>query len=499
MRTKLKQFISRMVIVVIIAVTLAGCTSNETFKEKNNPVEDGIMRQQDLSDGKVIIQQDSADEKMMIQKGLTDEELKDAAEKYQAYLDNISDKFSEIWSGTKAENYHVIITNGNTGYYVSNGNYEEIDTSQDDEIKNTFQMLQYAVGMYQPVTYREETITAMNLMKMNETCTEDDLLRNFIILMHESFHLHSQSGWQSVNAVAAIENGKSDMRASAYPLDGRPRILRAMQYDCLYRALNEESDDGGLKHLENAKYWYEKWLNEYPEEYLSIKDTDLSEGTAEYFGNEIKRILQNGKCSLATPEEFAKQCQSADAESYNLGDIAIQLLKKRGEFKETDFEEGGNTPLEVLMGNIKDSNEEPENPKLANIISDNAKKINSQVSECFSDFINADLRGEMTYIGIDSESLTGIMSEGFYYLSEIDKTGWQNAFISNLNIRVDGKNVLEYGDSILIPVMELEITKKDNMISSIKADKITLNASVRFEKRFDKRGNVIYQLLGEKD
>lgn len=314
----------------------------------------------------------------------------------------------------------------------------------------------------------------MNLMKMNEICTEDDLLRNFTILMHESFHLHSQSGWQGVNAMAVMENEQSDMRASAYPLDGQPRILRVMQYDCLYRALNEESDDEGLRYLENAKYWYEKWVNEYPEEYESIKDIDLSEGTAEYFGNEINRILQNGKVSLATPEEFARQCQSADAESYQLGDIAIQLLKKRGEFKEADFEESGKTPVEVLMGNVRESKEELENSKLAGIISENVKKINSQVSESFSDCINADLKGEMTYIGIESESLTGIMSEGFYYLSEIDKTGWQNAFISNLSIQVDGKNVLEYGDSILIPVMESEITKKDDMIRDIKADKITL-------------------------
>lgn len=499
MKTKLKQFISSMVIAAVIAIILAGCTLNETFKEENKISEDGIAVEQDLTDGEVIIQQDLADEETMMQKGLTDEELKDAAEKYQVYLDIISDKFSEIWSGTKAENYHVIITNGNTSYYVSDGNYEEIDAGQDDEMKNTFQMLQYAVGMYQPVTYREESITAMNLMKMNETCTEDDLLLNFTILMHESFHLHSQSGWQGVNAMAAIENEQSDMRSSAYPLDEQPRILRAMQYECLYRALNEESDGEGVRHLENAKYWYEKWKNEYPEEYSTIKDTDLSEGTAEYFGNEIKRILQNGKFSLATPEEFAVQCQSADAESYNLGDIAIQLLKKRGEFKEADFEESGKTPVEVLMGNIKNSNEEPENSKLAGIISDNVKKINSQVSACFSDCINADLKGEMIYIGIDSESLTGIMSEGFYYLSEIDKTGWQNAFISNSMVQVDRENVFEYKDSILIPVMESEITKKDDMISNIKADKITLNSPVKFEKRSDERGNVIYQLLGEKN
>ena len=424
MRTKLKSFISSM----FIAVTLAGCTSNENFKEENELIENGIMEQQSLTDGEIVIQQDLTDGGTIIQQGLidgeimmqqslTDEELKDAAEKYQAYLDDISDKFSEIWFGTKVENYHVIITNGNISYYVSNGNYEEIDISQDDEIKNAFLMLQYAVGMYQPVTYRGENITAMNLMKMNETCTEDDLLRNFTILMHESFHLHSQSEWQSVNVMEEIESEQSNMRASVYPLDELPRISRAMQYDCLYHALNSKSDEEELRYLEAAKYWYEKWMNEYPEEYSSIKDTDLSEGTAEYFGNEIKRIIQNENSGLVSPEEFAEQCQSADAESYNLGDVAIQLLKKRGEFKETDFEEDGKTPVEILMGNIKESNEDFENAKLVNIISDNVKKLISQVSECFSDCIHADLEGEMIYIGINSESLVGIMSEGFYYLS----------------------------------------------------------------------------------
>lgn len=497
MCTNRKQFIRTMIIAVAIAVTLAGCTSN--VKEEDKQAKDTIIGQENLPDGAVIVQQDMTDGETMMPKGLTDEELKEAAQQYQIYLDSISDKFSEIWPGTKAENYHVIITNGNASYYVSNRNYEEIDVSKEEDMKNTFQMLQDAVGMYQPVTYQGESITAMNLMKMNESFTEEDLIRNFIILMHESFHLHSQSGWQGADAMAAIVKEQSNMRASVYPLDGQPRILRAMQYDCLYHALNANAEDEELKYLECAKYWYEKWKNEYPDEFSSIKDTDLSEGTAEYFGNEIKRLLQNGKFSLSTPEEFAKQCQSADAESYNLGDIAIQLLKKHGEFKAADFEENEKPPVEVLMENIKDSKEGAENPKLAGIISDNVKELNLQISESFSDCINSDVKGEMTYIGIDSKSLTGVMSEGFYYLSEIDKTGWQNAVISNLSIQVAGKNVLEYGNSILIPVLESEITKKDDVISDIKADKVTLNSPVKFEKRSDERGNIIYQLHGEKN
>lgn len=485
--TKLKQFISSMLVIAITAATLAGCTSSEIFTIENGP-----------SEGGVIVRQDSSGDEPTMLKGLTDEELNDAAKTYQSYLNNIANRFSEIWPGAKAENYHVIITNGNICYYVSNETYKEIDARHDSNLKSSFELLQYAVGLYQPVTYQKENITAMNLMKMDELCTEDDLLRNFTILMHESFHLHSQAGWQGVN-VSAVENGQSNMRASAYPLDDRPRILRAMQYECLYRALNETSGTEEARCLESAKYWYERWKNEYPEEYLSIKDTDLAEGTAEYFGNEIKRVLQNGNATLTTPEEFAAECQSADAESYALGDVAIQLLKKRGDFKTNDFEKDGSTPIEVLMSDMESSKAESTNPELVSIITKNIEKTNSQVSKCFSDYISADLKGEMTYIGIDSESLTGIMSEGIYYLSEIKKTGWQNAFISNLSMQVNGKNVLEYGDSILIPVVESEITKKDSTISNIQADGIQLNVPAKFEKRTDERGNIIYQLLGEKD
>lgn len=488
MRTKLKPFISSILAVVVITLPLAGCTSNEASKDKNMP-EHNVT----------IIQQDTMNESIIMKQPLTDKELKGAAEKYQKYLQSIADKFSEIWSGTKTENYHVIITNGETYYYVSDKNYEEIKIGSDKELKTNFQMLQYAVGMFQPVTYRGENIIAMNLMKNNEECTEEDLLWNFTILMHESFHLYQYSEWQGINGIEAIMNEQSNISASSYPLDEKPRILRAMQYDCLYQALNSKNDSDELMYLKSAKYFYEKWVNEYPEEYSSIKDTDLSEGTAEYFGNEVKRFLKDENINLTNQEEFAYQCQSADAESYCLGDIAIKLLKKRGEFKETDFENNGKTPVEILLKNINESNETDENPRLVSIVSNNIKKINSQISQNFQEYINADLKGEMAYIGVNSGSLMGVMSEGFYYLKEISKTGWQNAFISNLNIQVNGKNILEYGDNILIPVLESEISEKDGMIYNIKSDDIILNVPVQYEKRSDEKGNVIYQLIEKKE
>lgn len=474
MKTKFKAVSSILIAVTIMSAALGGCASEDVVLEQKE-VEDNIY---------------------MMQQSLSDEELEDAARSYQSYLGDISVELPEIWSDINKQDYHLVITNGHKTYYISKEFYEEIDSGQDnDDVDSVLQMLQYAVGMYQPMTYHGKNVTAMNLMKTGDTCTEEDLIRNFAILMHESFHLHTQSEWKGIN-ISQTENGtQSNMRASDYPLDEQPRIMRTMLYNCLYSALNAQNINEEEKYMEHAKYWYEKWENEYAYEYSAIKETDLAEGTAEYFGNEIKRIIQEDKYSLVTPEEFAAESQSADAESYNLGDIAIQLLKKRDVFKVSDFEDQGKTPLESLFADVEKSTPSTTNDKLEKIVSDNIAAINAQVSESFSEYMEADTKGQMTYIGVKSESLTGIMSEGFYYLTQIHKTGWQNASISNINIQVDNRILMEYKDMILIPITESEMTVKDNVITGISADGITLNASVTYEKNQDLNGNTIYRLL----
>lgn len=489
MRSKLKTMFSSICIVAILSVAIEGCASKDVVSEEHK-TEDNIVT--------AMPEESKVENSMMIPQSLNDEELEKAARNYQEYLKSISNKLPEIWSDINVEDYNIIITNGNNNYYVSKESYKEFNSKQDNsDMETVLKMLQYAVGMYQPTTYKGKNITAMHLMKMNDKCTEEDYMRNFVTLMHESFHLHTQAEWKNIDLSKIEDKEQSNMRASNYPLDDQPRIMRTMLYNCLYSALQTENQKDELKYLESAKYWYDKWVEKYADEYSDIKETDLAEGTAEYFGNEIKRILQAEGYTLVTPKEFATESQSADAESYNLGDLAIQLLKKQGKFQLSDFQDAGKTPLESLFANIKESKKEKVDIDLEKIISDNISKMNAQISQCFSGYIEKDLKGEMTYIGVSSKSLTGIMSEGFYYLTEIGKTGWQNASINNLKMQVNNKSLLEYEDMILIPVNEKEITVKDNVISSIKADGIILNDSAKYEKKKDAHGNIIYHLLEE--
>lgn len=246
--------------------------------------------------------------KMMIPQSLNDEELKKAAEDYQKYLKSISDKLPEVWSDINVQDYNIIITNGNKNYYVTMESYEEFSIKQGNgDMETVLMMLQYAVGMYQPTTYKGKNITAMHLMKMNDKYTKEDSMRNFIMLMHESFHLHTQAKWKNIDLSKIQAKEQSNMRASNYPLDEQPRILRTMLYKCLYSALQAEKQEDELKYLESAKYWYEKWIREYADEYLDIKETDLAEGTAEYFGNEIKRILQQEEYTSVTPKSLPQK------------------------------------------------------------------------------------------------------------------------------------------------------------------------------------------------
>lgn len=483
-----------MCITMLLSVSLAGCSTTE--KQTGTAPRENTEKPQNLTDEKEDTEkpQNLTDEKedTVIPQSLTDDELLKAAKVYQGYLKEIKPRISKVWSGANPDDYNIIITNGNKNYFVSEQLYEELELADaDNDLKNTLQNLQYAVGMYQNAEYKGESATVLHLTKSADDCTQEELLQNFIILMHESFHFHSQDGWNSINTMPA-ENEQANLRASVYPVDEKPRVLRAMIYDCLYSALNSHSEEKLQMYLSNAKYWYENWKTEYSDEYSSIKVTDLSEGTAEYFGNEIKRILTNEK-AVQTPEEFALADQAADAESYGLGDLAIQLIKKQKAFEVKGFEHGS-SPLEILFDNVTANTEVQENDTIRTLVSDRIQKNNKQISDYFTDYINADKNGNMTYLSIDSETLTGIMASGFYYLTDISKTGWQDSSISNQAIQVENKAVFEYMEQILIPVSESDLTIKDNKICAVNSDGLTLNNPVNFEKTEDDNGNTIYKL-----
>ncbi len=172
---------------------------------------------------------------------------------------------------------------------------------------------------------------------------------NFMLGIHEGFHFIGQDNW--------VRPG--NIRGTHYPLDYRPRYLRRMLFDKMLSAF----ESGKEENIAQAKYWYQKWSDEYPEE--AKKTLDRIEGVAEYITLMAQALLDTKKGCRATDPEIKRQLLGHlpqyrkyvselkldhDAESYALGSLASLLLRFTQESSHWQKEIiRGKTPLEILF------------------------------------------------------------------------------------------------------------------------------------------------------
>ncbi len=93
------------------------------------------------------------------------------------------------------------------------------------------------------------------------------------------FHNQAQKSW--------TRDGVGS-RGTLYPVDWKPRLYRRMIFDNLKNYLSLQNTTSSQK----ARYWFEKWTREYPEEVKA--STDGYEGTARYAESLAKIIVRTG-------------------------------------------------------------------------------------------------------------------------------------------------------------------------------------------------------------
>lgn len=197
--------------------------------------------------------------------------------------------------------------------------------------------------------------------------------------IHEFFHDQAQKGW--------VNN--STGRGTNYPVSWEPRAYRRMTYDHLV----EYFKTGKASELERARYWYDKWTNEYPEEVATT--TDGYEGTARYIeaiGAAIANLgcqasenqLRSNTLHIITTDAnytgtFEGSYFALDSEGYAMGAVASLILR----FERPDLDEWnsvvaiGKTPLEILMDGIVPA-AESHPAQIATLYSATGEQINRE-------------------------------------------------------------------------------------------------------------------------
>lgn len=270
-----------------------------------------------------------------------------------------------VWPGYRWDEFHVLEITKDGRSYVMAGKTGNIVELAPEKIPESAKISPYAFfkinGTLGMSINAEVDASQAEEVGIPRPGPAEILLGAIDLAAHEAFHQVKQPSWPE----------RKGGRGTLLPIEARPRVYRRALFDRMKEAfvnpsLREEK-------LGQAKFWFEKWKNEFPRE--AEMSTDLSEGTAQYAGlitmalaelgcsspeAELrKRMLdivtnapgtfRSGKFfKTASPDSFA-----LDNEGYDLGGLAIFLL--RFDLAQAGWEnkaESGVSPLDLLFAGI---------------------------------------------------------------------------------------------------------------------------------------------------
>lgn len=274
-------------------------------------------------------------------------------------LGTVSGCAERIWPGYDLKNLNVVLIDKNSeeslAISVKENKIFNINKSALPEVATQ--------SLYAYFSINEQNWMSINTEEyVNKKTTQDMLiLQTFKLAIHESFHETTQDSW--------IRAAKK--RGTLVPIKWEPRYYRAMIYHNLVSAYKDKINS--KLSLQRAKYWYEKWLTEYPEEAQAT--TDANEGTARYsdimaaavatLGCTAKEDDLNSFITLNLSKLMGKEAIlngylfTLDGEGYHIGALASLILRRDQTHPDWQtLTAQGQTPLAILMKNIDQSFQE---------------------------------------------------------------------------------------------------------------------------------------------
>lgn len=247
-----------------------------------------------------------------------------------------------------------------------------------------------------------------------------------------------------------------------------------MIYRNLANAIISNDDATSQNYIQKAAYWYNKWKNEYEDEFNYIRSTDIIEGHAEYIG-----VLSNFTSDAITKDDIIKTVypdailKTLGTDSYSLGFISLTLLDKYNpNFKNTFFETK-KSPIELLLDGVTEIEDTIDN-KLVDELKKQLDSLNDQVKIQIENIITSLDDKNIPYLKIDPEYIVGsIALSGFFSYNKNDiyaefSANYEQDSSNTLN--VDNLSILSKDGFDIIPLTE-EFEIKDDIII-LKSDKL---------------------------
>lgn len=347
-------------------------------------------------------------------------------------------------------------------------------------------------GGYEQLDFEDKPSIAMSV-EDNLLAEEDVVDTLYRVATHELVHFYYQS------EQAPDESGGS--RAQAFPVDKTPRLYRRMIYENLIRAYDNPNDKD--QYLGKARYWLDRWQNEYQEEATAIHATDMAEAPAKYTDNLATFITRE-----MTADDIYKEAgkhidrdsifYSADAESYEIGNVAALLLDKQSTGWKDSYYRDKQTIEEKLLADVQPI-EDTIDPDIENKLTTALDQYNEQTKDEIADIIETEATKDIPYLKLDISASTSSMSAAAM-LSYEDKeiiVRYANQFsVDGKTVELDGVNVIDsYNDdgrSYLYIPLPNDATFADDQLT-VESDKLKIDGIKA--TLGDEDGRKVYQAI----
>ena len=282
---------------------------------------------------------------------------------------------------------------------------------------------------------------------------------------HELVHFYHQ---------AKMDMSEGGSRAQAYPVEQNPRYYRQMMYRNMIAAW--DNPDNAQELLSQARYWQDRWQQEFPKEATAIRNTDIVEGIAKYMEN-LGAVLVDGITPEARDQEATQAIQraelfpSADGESYELGYVAALLLDRQQPGWKADFYATGQSPMELLLAGFE-PRQQADDAEIRKLVTEEIDTINTEAERQLQGILTARKDAGIPWVKVDiTDVQSSYEARGNYLVNGDDVvTGFAAQYtVGSGMLRLRDASVImlftEEGRMCLLVPLTMEHEVKDGVLN----------------------------------
>lgn len=298
----------------------------------------------------------------------------------------------EIWPGVDFSQHVLLISTGDRTWAVDRAGVTEAPL---DQVKHP-----EAGG------FRFQQLDGRNAVVLSARGDEPAEVAPmmFELASHESFHEYVQQSWPSLQQLQGTGG-----RGERYPLRAEPRVFRTQLANELIAAWAEPTNRAG--HLSYADHWQVQWAQRYADEEVQLRATDISEGTAEYFGLRCAAMAADTVPLLKPLNDKNKQY-----ESYAIGAAALLVADQTGQSIKEMLSQEARTPAAALLAEVE--------PAEQAVPEDLRRRIETQ-TEAENEALGAEIepiiqayREKRPLLAVPSSALAGSFSPGGFFTAD---------------------------------------------------------------------------------